>query len=125
MPLLLGNSFPLSLVRRRVVITPRSLDELRVCAEGSCAEGSEVFSFWGHENTLVVARDWLGWDVTPRSLRPAITLDAERFPSLDGHSFSEVWIVSPDYHPGFRPEIGVEVSAVQIHGWQILHMDFS
>ena len=39
---------------------------------------------------------------------------------LHGEVFDTCWVVSPDYVPGFRPPIGVEVTPEQITGWQIL-----
>lgn len=118
-PVLLGNSFPLSLVRRRVVVEPRPLDELRAAlAERGCA------SFWGHANTLAAAKEHLGLDVAPASTRPALTLSAEQLPCLDGLPHTEVWLLSPDYAPGFRPQIGQEVPADAIRGWQVLHISF-
>ncbi|WP_395718808.1 hypothetical protein [Prosthecobacter sp.] len=118
-PVLLGNSYPLSLVRRRVVIEPRPLEELRteIAARG-------LISFWGHANTLTVARHILGYDPTPPYNRPALTLDAECLPSLSGQSFDQVWLLSPDYRAGFRPEIGKEVGSEDILGWQVLSVVF-
>src|SRR3990172_8904031 len=117
--ILLGSTFPLSLVRRRAVITPESVDGLRrrLAAEG-CA------SFWGHENTRAVAAQILGADPGPPTARPALTLDAEKRPVLDGATFSEVWILSPDLVPGYRPQIGEEVAAEHIVDWQVLRIAF-
>jgi len=71
-----------------------------------------------------VARAVLGFDITPATARPALTLGPDGLPCLDGQIYQEVWLVSPDYEPGFRPQIGEEVSAEKISGWQILHLDF-
>ncbi len=118
--ILLGNTYPLSLIRRPVSIVPTSLDELRRRAQ---SEG--ILSFWGHSNTTKVAAEFLGFDPTPHTQRPAITLSQEMLPSLDGQTFNEVWVLSPDYIPGYRPQIGEEVSVNQIAGWQVLRIGFS
>ena len=52
--------------------------------------------------------------------RPAVRLSAEGLPELHGRAYSECWILSPDYRPGFRPAIGAEVQAEDITGWQVL-----
>lgn len=117
--LLLGNSFPLSLVRRRGVIDPRPLGELRalIVERG-------LVSFWGHENTLVAAGEVLGCDLTPRTTRPVIELDARCYPQFEGVTYREVWLLSPDFRPGFRPRIAEEVPAMEILAWQALHLTF-
>ncbi len=115
---LIGNSFPLSLARRSVSILPAQLNELRAkLADGCC-----ILSFWGHANTLAAASTAIGHDLTPASERPVLTLSPDGLPMLGGHVFHECWILSPDYAPGFRPAIGIEVTADQIQGWQLLHL---
>jgi hypothetical protein len=118
-PILLGSTFPLSLVRRQVSIDPASLDELR--AEVAVRP---VASFWGHANSIAAANAMLGADVTPSTTRPALILDPEGFPSLDGVIFTECWVLSPEYVPGYRPAVGEEVAAVKIAGWQVLRMQW-
>jgi hypothetical protein len=116
-PILLGNSFPMSLVRRRVVIEPRTIGELRqVLVERGFR------SFWGHENTVVCAEALLGVLVRPKQERPALVLDQERYPALEGEASTECWILSPDYCQGFRPAVGEEVRMSDIIGWQVLRM---
>lgn len=117
--ILLGNTFPLSLIRRSAVISPASLDKLRKRAN---AEG--FLSYWGHDNTRHAARAILGFDPAPVTPRPALSLSCENLPTLDGHTFTEVWVLSPDYASGFRPGIGDEVTPEQIAGWQILTISF-
>ncbi len=112
---LTGNSFPLGLVRRRVVIEPVSLEEYRARLS---AGGWE--SYWGHENTLAAARAVCGVDLRPREARPAVTLDADGYPSLYGETYRECWVLSPEYEPGFRPALGEEVPAERILRWQVL-----
>lgn len=114
---LTGNSFPMSLIRRRVVIEPRTLAEYR----GKLNDGGWE-SYWGHENTLSVAKAECGVDLRPREPRPAVTLDGEGYPCLYGESFRECWVLSPEYAPGFRPALGEEVSADKIECWQVLRI---
>lgn len=118
-PVLLGNSFPLSLIRRPVIIEPRPLADLQRAA-AKCG----FLSFWGHSNTLSAARSVLGFDPTPPVERPALKLDDAKLPSIGGQTFSEVWVLSPDYFPGFRPKIGEEVSSQEIRGWEALRVQF-
>lgn len=117
--ILLGNTYPPSLIRRPARIDPASLDELRQRAQ---TEG--FLSFWGHNNTRAAVSAILGFDPAPLQHRPALMLSAENLPTLDGHTFQEVWILSPDYRPGFRPQIGKEVAAESIGGWQVLRIRF-
>ena len=119
-PVLLGNSFPLSLIRRAVHIEPRTLVELRqAVSERGC------ISYWGHDNTLEAAKKFLGFDPAPSAERPALILNGDGLPSLDGVVYDEVWVLSPDYADGFRPGIGVEVVQEQIIGWQVLRIAYN
>jgi hypothetical protein len=115
--MLIGSTFPLSLVRRAVRIVPAKVEELRVELRKRA-----VISFWGHKNTLSAAGEVLGVDLTPKFERPAIDLTEEKLPQLDGQAFTEAWIVSPDYMPGYRPAIGEEVQVDKIRGWQVLRV---
>ena len=81
-------------------------------------------SFWGHENTLHAAGELLGVDVSPRSSRPALGLDAENLPCLDGVSSCEILVVCPEYALGFRPGIGEEVPRDQIKSFQTILIQF-
>jgi hypothetical protein len=116
-PALVGSTFPLALVRRRAIIEPASLDELR---EAVRTQG--VASFWGHADTLAVASAILGVDVTPRVTRPALVLDEDGLPSLDGQSYDSCWVLSPEYTPGYRPGIAEEVSPMRIVAWRVLRI---
>lgn len=118
MSILLGNAFPLGLIRRRALIEPATLEDLRTAAQAGCA------SFWGHTATLPAAAAVLGFDPAPRTERPALTLSARRLPVLDGVEFGEVWILAAEFEPGFRPPPGAEVTAAQIRGWQVLRISF-
>ena len=115
--ILIGNSFPLPLIRRAVRISLATRQELL-----QAAAGRPVASFWGHANTLAAARQWLGMDLTPATERPALALSPEQLPMFDGQVYRECYVLSPDYRPGFRPAIGVEVSPQDIIGWQLLHL---
>lgn len=117
--ILIGNSFPLSLIRREVSISPYPLKELF-----NEMKNSEIVSFWGHRNTLEAVKATLGIDLTPPCERPALTLSLANKPVLDGVEFSECWILSPDYRKNFRPAIGEEVSADDICNWQCLKITF-
>ncbi|MBI4664155.1 MAG: hypothetical protein HY735_35615 [Verrucomicrobia bacterium] len=116
---LIGNSFPLSLVRRRVVITPESVEKLR-----TRLNAAPPASFWGHASTLPHANRLLEVDLTPRTERPALTLDAASLPELDGRSYTECWLLSPNYAAGFRPAPNAEVPPDQITGWQVLRLNW-
>lgn len=116
MKILLGNTFPLALVRRIVTIEPIRVEDAQIIISDS----EVVDSFWGHANTLAAAEATLGVSVRPKVERPALVLDPDGLPSLDGVSYSTVLVLSPDYAPGFRPAIGQEVPAEAILGWQAL-----
>lgn len=115
--LLVGNTFPLSLIRRKVVIEPSDFRTL-----AGLLRQADIFSFWGHRNTLAHANRLAGADLSPRTERPTLTLDADLLPVLDGQVFRECWVVSPDYVPGYRPGPGELVPLEKITGWQVLRL---
>ena len=115
--LLIGNAFPLSLIRRPVMIRPTSRGELHAAA--TCRR---PVSFWGHASTLAAAARFVGFDLTPAGARPVLRLDPHGYPSYQGDVFQECWVVSPDYVENFRPAVGQEVPADMISGWQVLHL---
>jgi dTDP-4-amino-4,6-dideoxygalactose transaminase len=117
--LLIGSTFPLTLIRQNVSIKPVELPCLL-----KAAEDCEIISFWGHSNTLEVAEKMLGFSVKPATERPCLLLTENMLPSIDGLEFDECWIVSPQYRPGLRPAMGAEVDLNDITGWHILHMDW-
>ena len=115
---LVGNSFPFSLVRcARLVVEPRPISALK-----TELAGADVASFWGHANTRAAAESVLGVPLAPHAERPALTLSPEGLPMLDGDTFDTCWLLSPDYPKGFRPAIGVEVGPEQIEGWHVLKL---
>lgn len=117
--ILIGNAFPLTLIRRGVRIEPATWEELR---ERAAAVG--WLSFWGHDNTRAAVAEHLGFDPVPHTARPALGLAENMLPTLAGHVFSEVWILSPNYIENFRPSIGVEITPEKIASWQVLRLSF-
>ena len=115
MPFLTGSTFPLSLIRRPVLIEPETMENYMCHLQMDDWE-----SFWGHANTLAAANKMTRRDLTPRETRPAVQLSKDGLPVLYGHVYSECWILSPDYRQGFRPAIGAEVQSEDIVGWQVL-----
>jgi len=120
MKILIGNTFPISLIERKVVSQPAELSELKQIID----QGSKIFSFWGHKNTIEAARSMLGFDPTPNTERPALTLDADGYPQLEGHSFECCWVMVPQYVKGYRPALGEEVSLDKIVKWQLIKMEW-
>lgn len=118
-PILIGSTFPLSLIRRPVLISPNDIDTLK-----ALLQSRPIVSFWGHQNTLSAARQILGADVGPSAERPALELDADKLPTMNGCQFAECWVLSPEYINGFRPQIGEEVGIEKIIGWQVLKIEW-
>lgn len=119
--ILIGNSFPLSLIRRKIFIEPVPLDDLRQAIEDS----DGIVSFWGHSNTLPAAEEAIGQSLAPATERPVLSLSPEGLPSLNQQIFNECWVLSPDYTENFRPKVGEDVSPEKILGWQVLRMDWN
>ena len=118
--ILVGNAFPLSLVRHGDVrMSCRPLSELRTALKGRA-----IVSFWGHENTRRIAERLLGVSLKPSVARPALRLAADGRPMLDGETFGMCWVLSPDYRDGGRPQIGQEVAPEQISGWQVVRVSW-
>lgn len=117
MAILVGNTFPMTLVRRKVSIEP-------IVIGSWLWAGEKIVSFWGHENTRTTAEQMLGVSLKPDVERPAITLNDEGLPMLNGQTFKEVYLLNPDYKPGFRPVPGREVTPDEIIGWTMLRVQF-
>ncbi len=113
--ILVGNSFPFSLIRRRVTVEPVRVEWVR-----AAMAGAEIHSFWGHAATRAAAESVLGISLATAKERPELLLSSDNLPMLDGHAFDACYVCSPNYVSGFRPKIGEEVSADQIVGWQTL-----
>ncbi len=118
--ILIGNSYPFSLIRRRVTVEPMRVEQ--VCSEIADAE---VHSFWGHAATRTAAESLLGVSLATIKERPEIVLSENNLPTLNGNAFDACYVCSPNYTPGFRPQIGTEVSPDQILGWQMLKISWN
>ncbi len=118
--ILIGNSFPLSLIRTKVVIEPQPLTALQ-----AALAGKHIYSFWGHPNTLAAANQVVGTDLTPIKERPALQMTSQGMPVLDGQTFDECWVLSPDYGSNSRPPIGEELDVSRISGWCVLKLTWS
>jgi hypothetical protein len=114
-PFLLGNTFPVSLMRHQIRVETRSLGELK-----GELKRREWVSFWGHENTLGAAEKALGVSVRPKTPRPPLSLDSENLPTLEGRAYDECWVLSPENEGGARPGAGAELFADQVRGWRVL-----
>ena len=116
--ILISNSFPFSLIRRKVVVEPATVGDLIT----AMSERPWV-STWGHNNTVGLASTIVGADLRPSTERPALHLTEENFPAFDRDVFDVCWVLSPDYAaPGFRPKVGEEIAPAAIKGWQVLRM---
>lgn len=119
--LLIGNSFPLNLINRDVFIKTETIENLR----NEIKNAKEVYSFWGHENTVHIASKICGVDLRATGDergRPRVTRSGIGLPSFGGLDFRECWILSPEYVRNFRPEIGEEVEIDMIKNWHVLRM---
>lgn len=117
---LLGNTFPLTLVRREVRIYPITVDEAK-----ALLTIAGFNSFWGHTNTATVAKAQLGFDVMPKTERPALVIDEDGLPGLNGEHSDTIVVLSPTYRSGFRPAMGQEVTEADIVGWEPLLVKFT
>lgn len=119
---LVGNTFPLTLVRGwKVEIEEVGAEALR----GALASGAAVRSFWGHAETQGAAEAFLGvatGTLTPRVPRPALRLGSEGLPELDGERFAECHVLSPDVAGGGRPAPGQAAAPSAITGWHVLRL---
>ena len=116
--ILIGNSFPFSLVRcKKLTVERRSMCDLQ-----EALLDREVVSFWGHDNTRKIAEKMLGVALMPKQNRAALSLSKNARPMLDGNEFDSCWLLSPDYPEGFRPAIGIEIGLDMIRGWHVLKL---
>lgn len=120
--LLIGNTFPLTLVRGwRVEIEEVGAETLRE----ALASGAAVRSFWGHAETQGQAETFLEvpeGTLTPRVPRPALRLRTEGLPVLDEECFAECYVLSPDVAGGGRPAPGQAAAPSAITGWHVLRL---
>lgn len=117
--ILIGNTFPWPLIRRRIQAGPILLEEFqkRICM------GKEIRSFWGHPDTVKEASAFCGVDLTPEAERPVLTLSPRGFPCLGDDEFRECYIISPEYEYFFRPGAPAEKEP-EIIGWVILQINW-
>ena len=112
-----GNSFPVNLFRRKAEVIPETFENYLAKLHRGQWE-----SYWGHSNTLEAVNRLCGVDLTPREVRPALSVDTEGYPVLYGKSYRECWVLTPEYRPEFRPAIGVEVTNSDILSWQVVRI---
>ena len=112
-----GNTFPVNLFRRKAEVIPETFENYL-----ARLRSGQWDSYWRHSNTLVAVNRLCSVDLTPREERPALSADAEGYPSLYGKSYRECWVLTPEYRPGFRPSIGVEVTNSDILSWQVVRI---
>lgn len=118
---LVGNSFPWTLVRRRIDAVPVSVDQFR--REAAVAG---TVSFWGHPDSLADASEFCGIDLTPSCERPVLVLSPEGLPMLNGETFRRCYLISPEYGAAFRmPLIPGDVAPPPITAWRILRIDWA
>jgi len=85
--LLIGNSFPLSLIRQKVTIEPEDVDKLK-----RRLKSEHIESFWGHNNTLKTVSEYLDYDLKPKSKRPVIALNNLGYPTFAETEYKEIWV---------------------------------
>jgi len=110
--ILIGNTFPLPLVRRAVRIAPYSLNDLKMELKDA-----DVFSFWGHVDTKVIVEGMLNIKLDDKSIRKPLCLSKNNLPMLDGVEFDKCFVISPNYRNGFRPALNKTVSVDDILSW--------
>jgi hypothetical protein len=116
--ILIGNSFPLTLVKNKVLISSIDVDEIKALI----SEGAEICSFWGHSNTVSIAETMLGCNIKC----DRVALDVNKNGGIlhpQGGEFRVLYTLTPNYKEAFRPQIGVEVTPDQILGWQALKIE--
>lgn len=113
--MLIGSTFSISLIRRRVVIDIKSQGDLL-----TAMHRQPWVSFWGHGDTVEMASIMAGADLRPTMERPAIVLSPEGFPMLGGVTHKECWVISPNFEPGYRAPEGQKADTSKIIGWCIL-----
>ena len=122
MQILVGNTFPMSLIRRECFIVPVSSQEFKQFIE---LENPEIVSFWGHKNTIRVVYQIFNIDVTPIEDRPVLRLSSNRLPYYMNKEWKQVYVISPTYKADVgRPDPKIEVTPDMIKDWQILKIAF-
>lgn len=116
-PILISNSFPFSLIRRRVVVEPSTVPDLL-----TAMHARPWVSAWGHQNTVDLASKLLSADLRTRIEKPTLTLQETRLPQFEGNVFSEVWLLSITPIDGLSREEQREIQPHQIKDWQVLRL---
>lgn len=86
----------------------------------AATENKTIFSFWGHKNSLKQAEQFCGLSLGSETSRPVIQLNQEGLPSFAKQTFTECWVLAPEYIENIRPDIGQEIDARSICNWRIL-----
>ena len=115
--LLVGNTFPMHLIRKRVTITP-----IPEWHGASMLSRHQIFSFWGHRNSLAAVNEFTGKDLTPVIERPAVLLSERNYPYFEGVEFKRVLVISPILKLGVRLDHELELD--EIDGWTFLLIEF-
>lgn len=118
--ILVGNTFPLAMVKREVRIYPISLESLRKRVLGA----AEICSYWGHANTEHVAQEILGVKFPAEDFRKPLSLSPRGYPMWGNAEFKKCHVLSPDYRNGFRPSINKEVTPDEILSWKALVLEW-
>jgi hypothetical protein len=118
--ILIGNSFPVSLIRTKVVFEPQPLTALQ-----AALAGKRICSYWGHPNTLAAANRVVGADLTPAHHRPSLKVTANGLPRMGQLQFDECWILAPACAIPNRPGIGEELDIDAIKEWRVLKLTWT
>lgn len=118
--IIIGNTFPLSMIKREVRIYPISIESLREIIQNS----DEVYSYWGHANTIRIAEKFLNVMFQRKDFRKHLSLSLCNKPLWNDIEFKKCFVLSPNYKNGFRPSINKEVTIDEIVSWQALVVEW-
>lgn len=111
---LVGNTYPSSLVERKVICCPISIQSaLYILSD-------EFESYWGHDNTIPYVKNYIGIDVTPKIKRNSIRLNADGYPLFNNELYKIVIVISPRYQSGYRPNENEAASIDKITEWNCI-----
>ena len=120
--LLIGNSFPLALIKIPVRIFPLSLQLVRQMLRNA----KSVTSYWGHDNTLRSISELLEEDLTPHTPRPSLLIDPFGCPVMGGKAFSHCIVASPVFPTGIRPNSNDQSKILKdLTGWNFRLIDWT
>ena len=117
-PILVGNTFPTTFIRRYAEFFPIS----RRFAQMLMTSG--FVSYYGHKDTTGIVKQLTGFDVTPAENRPALGLSSWKLPRLNGAIFKKVLCISADYKGEVRPPVGQRAALEEIKGWSFVLIRF-